>query len=100
MRDTQYLEIFTDETMCLLQKNLIKTKLSDDIDETRFFFFFGCAAHPVGILVPRRGIKSTTSALEARSHYTTGEVSDETRLAMNLLLNLDGKKKTYIFIYV
>ena len=39
MRDIQYLEIFTDETMCLLQKNLIKAKLSDDIDETRFFFF-------------------------------------------------------------
>ena len=48
LRDTQYLEIFADETMCLLQKNLIKTKLNDDIDETRFFFFFGCAAHHVG----------------------------------------------------
>ena len=64
------------------------------------FFFFGCATHHVGISVPRRGIKSTTSALEARSHYTTGEVSDETRLAMNLLLNLDGKKKKNIFLYM
>ena len=109
MRDTQYLEIFTDETMCLLQKNLIKMKLNDDIDETRFFFFFfGCASHHVGILVLPRGIKSTISALEARSHYTTGEVSDETRLAINLLLNLDGNTeilmgtwgKNHIFLYM
>lgn len=73
-----------------------------------FFFFFGCASHHVGILVLPRGIKSTISALEARSHYTTGEVSDETRLAINLLLNLDGNTeilmgtwgKNHIFLYM
>ena len=71
------------------------------------FFFFWLCCTSCGILVPPRGIKSTPSALEARNQYTAGEVSDETRLAMNSLLNLDGnmeilmgtwKKNIYFYI--